>query len=387
MRSCFSFFLLAFGFALFAGCGDDDGGCRNAADGTTCGNGAGTCQMGTCQVFCSELGIRAAASAGGGPYTFACEGVQRVVTRSTIIIERDVILDGEGKLIVDGNENHRVFDIPEPKARVTLSGMSIVRGSEANGNGGGISNGGQLIVERCTLSENSASNGHRGHGGAIYNTGSLELRDSTVSDNSAFGDWETPLLCFDPPCEPYFAGGNGGGIANEGGASPQEGPGTVTVQNSTFSNNSADGLGGGIANWAGGVVEIRSSTFSGNAAIDGGSAIASWGGEVQLANSVVDGNCNAPITSLGYNVGSRALACRLDQVGDLADVSAAELVLEALADNGGPTRTHALGEGSVAIDQVSEERCLDTEGEPLSVDQRGEPRDALCDAGSFERQP
>ena len=52
-----------------------------------------------------------------------------------------------------------------------------------------------------------------------------------------------------------------------------------------------------------------------------------------------------------------------------------------------PDGTHALGDGSVAIDLVPEERCLDTGGEPLEADQRGEPRDAMCDAGSFELQP
>jgi hypothetical protein len=63
----------------------------------------------------------------------------------------------------------------------------------------------------------------------------------------------------------------------------------------------------------------------------------------------------------------------------------------ALQDNGGATETHALGAGSVAIDQIPEADCVDADGQPLTTDQRGEPRPetdgTMCDVGSFERQP
>jgi len=51
--------------------------------------------------------------------------------------------------------------------------------------------------------------------------------------------------------------------------------------------------------------------------------------------------------------------------------------------------THALEPGSVAIDQIPEADCLDADGEPLTTDQRGEPRPggSMCDVGSFEVQP
>jgi hypothetical protein len=53
-----------------------------------------------------------------------------------------------------------------------------------------------------------------------------------------------------------------------------------------------------------------------------------------------------------------------------------------LADNGGPTLTHALLPGSIAIDRIPEAECRATE------DQRGEPRPetggTLCDVGAFE---
>ena len=58
-----------------------------------------------------------------------------------------------------------------------------------------------------------------------------------------------------------------------------------------------------------------------------------------------------------------------------------------LQDNGGPTMTHALLPGSVAIDQIPAVDCVDAEGEPLTTDQRGFQRDSMCDVGAFEVQP
>jgi len=60
-----------------------------------------------------------------------------------------------------------------------------------------------------------------------------------------------------------------------------------------------------------------------------------------------------------------------------------------LANNGGPTRTHALVGGSPAIDTVTDGTCP-----PPARDQRGvrRPQDgdndgaAICDTGSFERR-
>ena len=52
-----------------------------------------------------------------------------------------------------------------------------------------------------------------------------------------------------------------------------------------------------------------------------------------------------------------------------------------LADNGGPTDTHGLLEGSVAIDQIPAVDC------GVDEDQRGFPRDSMCDVGAFEVQP
>jgi hypothetical protein len=64
------------------------------------------------------------------------------------------------------------------------------------------------------------------------------------------------------------------------------------------------------------------------------------------------------------------------------NVTHAELALDVLADNSGPTETRALLPGSVAIDTAIASDCPAT-------DQRGvsRPRGAGCDAGAYEFEP
>jgi hypothetical protein len=68
----------------------------------------------------------------------------------------------------------------------------------------------------------------------------------------------------------------------------------------------------------------------------------------------------------------------------------ADILDTTLANNGGPTRTHALVAGSPAVDSVSDGTCP-----PPAFDQREvtRPQDGngdggiACDSGSFERRP
>jgi hypothetical protein len=101
----------------------------------------------------------------------------------------------------------------------------------------------------------------------------------------------------------------------------------------------------------------------------------------------VQGDCTGDhvITSNGYNIESPGNTCGFDQTGDLVNITEGQLDLGELADNGGPTMTHALGADSVAIDHIPAVDC------GVTTDQRGEPRPETggdaCDVGSFERQP
>jgi len=312
-------------------------------------------------VPCSEQGIRDAIEKGGGPYFFACEGPTTVVTQQEIVIANDVILDGLGNLTVDGNEEHRVFSVPEGVA-AELRGLSVRRGSALIGDvlevyGGGIENSGNLTLTNSTVSENSAASG-----GGIINGGMLTLINSTVSGNLGYV---------------------GGGISSGG---------TMTLLQSTVSSNDAALGGGGILNY--GRMTMTNCTVSRNSGTSGRGIYIDGLEESTLTGSVVDGDCTiappATLISNGYNIESPGDTCGFDtNKGDQVSVSAEDLALEPLQDNGGPTETHAPGEGSVAIDVIPAVDCVDADGAPLTTDQRGQPRPggSMCDVGAFEVQP
>ena len=105
-----------------------------------------------------------------------------------------------------------------------------------------------------------------------------------------------------------------------------------------------------------------------------------------LTNNVLEGKGDAPacaiegggaatITSGGSNVISDG-SCNPNGT---TDQSFTDALLGPLADNGGPTLTHALLAGSPAIDAADAGVCPAT-------DQRGvaRPQGAGCDVGAFE---
>jgi hypothetical protein len=133
---------------------------------------------------------------------------------------------------------------------------------------------------------------------------------------------------------------------------------------------------------------LTNSTLAGNTAGLGSSGISNLTdsrriGPVTVVNSIVDGDCEGPVSSMGGNLESPGDTCGLDQQTDQVNVSAENLKLGPLQDNGGPTETHALLPGSVAIDVISGAICEE------DADQRGEPRPGgtMCDVGAFEVQP
>jgi hypothetical protein len=212
---------------------------------------------------CTEQGIRDAVELGGGTHTFDCPAPTTVITADTIEIRKDVILDGEDALTIDGADDHRVFDL---RARVTeLRNLTVTHG-RASDCGGGITVRGRkrLILDNVIVDDNSAQrcggginmhsnttlwaynstisnnfvNRPSGKGGGIESDvydaagADVQLFHSTVSGNSI-------APCSTPSC----TGGNGGGIYLSG-----KGPSLILV-NSTVSGNTTDatkGIGGGI---------------------------------------------------------------------------------------------------------------------------------------------
>jgi len=330
--------------------GDGGGGVGGAAGdgGGGVGGSPALCVDNVCA--CTEAGIRAAIAEGGGPFTFDCDGLTTVVPGALIDIENDVILDGEGNLTVETG-----FFLVDDEIMVELRGFVFTNGScLAN------IDPGTLIIRNCTI---TASDCSAVGVGPVFNSGAMTLTDSTVSENEGTGKSQV-----------------GGGIHNLG---------WMSITNSTVSGNTEVIAGGGIYN--DGTMLITNSTVSGNMASGSGGGIAN-GGEMLITNTLVDNDCRGVAVSGGHNIESPGNTCGFDQAkGDQFDVTAEQLNLGPLQDNGGPTMTHALLPGSVAIDQIPEADCVDADGAALTTDQRGEPRPetggTMCDVGAFEVQP
>jgi predicted outer membrane repeat protein len=279
---------------------------------TTTGDGGSGGSMG--DVFpCTEQGIVDAIAEGGGPHFFACDGPTTVVTVEEIAIDNDVVLDGEGELTVDGNEDHRVFSV-ETGVEAELRGVEVTRGVagfvalDAGDGGGGISSRGTLTLTDSTVSGNAAGY----DGGGIRNYATLTLTNSTVSGNAAGYDGggiasDGTLALTNSTVSENAAGHDGGGISSRGtltltngtvsgntatGSGGISSSGTLALTNSTVSENTAERDGGGIGN--GGTLTLANSTVSGNTAGGRGGGIWNWPGATltnsTLTNSTVSGN-------------------------------------------------------------------------------------------------
>ena len=427
-------------------CDPQSGLCDHQAvgNGTPCADDRGSCEQGQCaaEFGCTEQGIRDAVELGGGPHTFDCNGPTEVTTEAVIWIGRDVILDGEGQLTVNGNGTHRIFFVREPHVALIdaeLHGFKLTGGNgtgvvaggnggailnagtltlidtavsqnTANDAGGGIFNGGTLMLFNCTVSENTSL----GDGGGIHNHGTLTLTNSIVSGNTAASHGggihnypieldETTTLNNSTVSD--NAAQEGGGIYHIGGRpltlsgstvsgnTAEDGAGLLNYQadvimtNSTVSGNVAQNLGGAIFNRTQATLMIANSTVSSNEATMGNAIFFFQSGEVMLTNTIVDGDCSvAQVTSAGQNIESPGDTCGLTEASDQTSLTAMQLNLGALQDNGGLTLTQLPGSGSLAIDVIDAAECVDLIGQPVTSDQRGvsRPQGPQCDVGSVE---
>jgi len=160
---------------------------------------------------------------------------------------------------------------------------SAISGNRAGWAGGGIfnSSGGTLTVDSSSISANSAANDG---GGGLYNEGTLTLLNSTISDNTANHDGggiaNNGMLTIDAGVMSGNSGAGGGALANWPG-------GEATVQNGVEVRGNSAGTGGGLFNH--GTLSVVGSAVSGNSAEYGG-GIANWGGQLTLTASEVSGN-------------------------------------------------------------------------------------------------
>ena len=285
-----------------------------------------------------------------------------------------IIGAGERTTILDGGGIDRLFDI-FGAGLVTIEKVSLINGavSGANARGAAVraNVGADLAMSVCSVRNNSTGAGSNTDGGAVSLepggtvTGAIDR--CTFVGNSAMG--------------------HAGAIMNFG-------PGALTVTNSTLTGNTANGRGAAIESV--GPATIDFSTITNNTAGAGEAAVSSHGaspGTVTISNSIIadqaagTSDCQSAsgglLASGDYNIES-GTTCGFAQTNDQQNVSAAALALGALANNGGPTDTHALMAGSVALDAIP--NATNGCGTTVTQDQRGEARPAsgACDIGAFE---
>ncbi|SDU18316.1 parallel beta-helix repeat (two copies) [Jiangella alkaliphila] len=314
----------------------------------------------------------------------------------------------------DGNE------ATEEGGGLSLNNMGDVEVTDStiSGNraldGGGVENSAQKVTfQRVTVSGNRAG----GAGGGIYNTSSdhFHLLDSTIRGNSgviggglanapdnaiiARGTLflnNTARLALNEEGVLDENAGHGGGIMSFA-------DGDSLYENVTISGNRAATAGGGLFHDADGELRLVHGTVWRNSApVGGGIGVVEsdfvpevppkTNAAVVLKNTIVGGsleggNCDWYIRSEGGNLetGDRN-TCFLAVTAETAQ-NPIELGVRdrrgdprllAIADNGGPTLTHALEAGSLAIDSSAAPCTV--------VDQRGidRPQNGRCDAGAFE---
>jgi CSLREA domain-containing protein len=354
--------------------------------------------------------ITFAAALSGATITLRGTELELAIGEALVIDARPL----DANVIIDANELSRIFHITAFTGDFTLGGLTLTGGRMGSA-GGAIRSFtfGNLTLDQSTVSGNSTT-GNGASGGGIDAFGALTLVQSTVRGNSTAGDnaygggisARTATLIQSTISGNSTAGDNapGGGIS----------AGTVMVTQSTVSGNSTAGdnaHGGGIS---AGTVTLTQSTVTENHALDG----SSLGGGVFQVNF---GN-NFPFTISGSIVaGNTALAGGPDLVPDPQstltvnysligtgivptaggnNVATNNPQLAPLANNGGPTLTHALLAGSPAIDAGDPNfDPADPDGDPQTddaapYDQRGDPYtrvfdgdgagSARIDTGAFE---
>ncbi len=293
---------------------------------------------------------------------------------------------------LDNNSFAGFGDSTNTVAHMTINRCTI-SDNVVMGNGGGISNhDGILIINDSTIRDNSSGQfASNVQGGGIYNSSSLQLPNSPVAKLEV----NRTLI-------------TGHSVMNDGGGIYHL-IGNMTISNSTISNNEAKRNGGGvfIANTmtALSTNRIVHSTITDNRAYandssSGASNVGLGGGGLfngspgNSGGSVVTYLENSLIAANGFGGNCKNIGQLVKQGNFLADDSCsnsgevpsgvtyteAQIGLGELKYNSGPTQTHALLTGSLAINAGVTSLCK-------AVDQRSYTRPAAgCDAGAFEAE-
>lgn len=330
----------------------------------------------------------------GGTINFdpALAGQTITLLSGPLTLGKSVTIDASATpgLSISGNNSDRVF-IVNAGTTATVKYLTVKDGFGWQ-LAGGILNNGSLTLDHVTITQNvmaTDSGDFWQGGGGIYNgdSSTLNLIDSSVTNNNArwsgggvYSFFNSTTNIIRSTISGNTSGDVGGGIRSLG---------NMWITNSTISGNTSTGWHGGAIFHTDGNMEILNSTITNNKGPDWAPSTifnGSFGGPaptLTLTNTIISGNqwyaCDhwtgANILISGGNNLIQDDTCN----PVVSDLIGANPLLGALADNGGPTWTHALLTGSPAIDAGSNAAC------PVT-DQRGitRPQGMHCDIGSFE---
>ncbi|CAM8647244.1 Polymorphic outer membrane protein repeat [Acidimicrobiia bacterium] len=369
-------------------------GCVASYGGGIHKNGDGT--NGTIEIVDSTISDNYAYNSAGGLYT---DGVgDLIITNSTF--DGNIAGDDGGAGEFGNAGNITITDSTFSNNTADGKGGALYFTGDVTGN---------VSISGSSFSDNAANNGG---GGAIYadNDGSFTISSSTFSGNFSdswggalyMGSDAQVITITDSLFVDNSAADNGGALDFD--ANDQ----IVTINNSTFVGNSSDSDGGAIWKDEGGSLTINMSTITENSAVNGGGV---WfqaenenGVQVTITGTILAGNTGteaaddlgtsdvavSPVATVSDSILGVVEATITVTASNNIDATALGFVLGlgALFDNGGATRTMALLTGSPAIDAG-----------PATVptfagndfDQRGTPYvrvyNGQSDIGAFELQP
>lgn len=257
--------------------------------------------------------------------------------------------------------------------------------------------GGDAFGSTC-LGGHMAGDGGGARGGAIFaDGGSLIINTATFANNFAIGgnggdggQTNGGLNC----------GNHGAGGLAYGGAVTNNNAATVNIKHGTISGNNAQAGNTGVnqggankpprlvAEGTGGGIRVGPASVTLENTIIAGNTAANGTGDTTGAPTPGP-NVDGAVTSNGHNL--LGIATEATGFTGTGDMTGADPMLAALADNGGPTQTMALSPGSPAIDAgVAAGASFDQRGRPRTFDDPGVVNAATSDGtdiGAFELQP
>jgi hypothetical protein len=302
-----------------------------------------------------------------------------------------------GYTVLDGGGNRQALVIGQ--GWVTLQRFVVQNGAGVPPHAGGIEVGGALKLEECVVQNNSGGGiriGDGVQGAFLWLYRSVVRGNTNVSGGGGIDILQgSQIYVADSTLSGNHSSAYGGGIRHGGW--------WLTIQNSTISGNRADAGAGAIdvrptaPPWGGEAwpVQLSQSTITENVSGPAGGAISGPAPAlIEMGSSILSGNpggdCSGfAITSKGYNFTDTPvcglIAGGTDLIGNQT-TPPLQAKLGPLAENGGPTPTHALLPGSAALDSGNNATCG-------SSDQRGHFRpvdgDAngvvTCDRGAVEQ--